>query len=84
MNKVTNNKEEVVMVNLANLLDLISGGEPLEVIDKDTMSCIDPKKGQTFIYPFEQYEVLSMYSGINQYKESYICMEVRRWNNVKC
>lgn len=68
------------MVNLANLLELVAGGEPIEVIDRDTTTSIDPKKGDVFLYPFEEYEVLSVYSGIDsRYGESYMVFEVRRF-----
>lgn len=36
------------MVNLANLLELVAGGEPIEVIDRDTTTSIDPKKEMYF------------------------------------
>lgn len=70
------------MVNLANLLETVAGGEPIEVIDRETLTSIDPKKGEVFIHPFTEYEVLSVYSGIDtRYNESYIVFEVRRIMN---
>lgn len=66
------------MINLANLLEVVASGEPLEVIDLDTLTCIDPKQGEIFLYPFSEYEVINIYTGIDQYKESYLCIEVRR------
>lgn len=72
------------MVNLANLLELVAGGEPLEVIDIDnTTVCINPKKGELFLHPFSEYEVLNVYSGVDCHRESYIVIEVRRMNYVK-
>lgn len=69
------------MVNLANVLDTVSGGEPLEVIDRDTKISINPKEAQ-LLHPFNEYEILSIYSGIDsRYHESYIVFEVRRYIN---
>lgn len=72
------------MVNLANFLDLVASGESLEVIDRDnTTVCINPRKGEMFLYPFNEYEVLNVYSGVDYHKESYIVIEARRMNYVK-
>lgn len=69
------------MLNLANVLDMVSGGEPVEVIDRDTKISINPKESELF-YPFNEYEILSIYSGIDsRYNESYIVFEVRRFIN---
>ena len=66
------------MINLANVLDKVSTGEPLEVIDRDTNLSINPKEAQ-LLHPFNEYEVCTIYSGIDsRYHESYIVFEVRR------
>lgn len=69
------------MLNLANVLDTVSGGEPIEVIDRDTKVSINPKESQ-LLHPFNEYEVLSIYSGVDdRFNESYIVFEVRRYIN---
>lgn len=64
------------MINLADFIEGLAGGEPLEVIDRNNHQSIDPKKGQELEYPFNEYEVITIYSGIDVLKESYICVEV--------
>ena len=71
------------MINLANLLELVASYQPIEVIDIETKTCINPKQGQIFLYPFNEYEVLNICTGINEYKNSYIFIAVRRDNYVK-
>ena len=68
------------MINLMNLLDVIASGEPIEVIDLDNPTdAINPRKGEVLLYPFEQYEVMSIYSSVYVHMESYTLIDVRRW-----
>lgn len=64
------------MINLADFIEGLAGGEPLEVIDRHNHQSIDPKKGQKLEYPFKEYEVVTIYSGIDVLNESFICVEV--------
>lgn len=64
------------MINLKDFLETLAGGEPIEVIDRTNCQSIDPKKGQELEYPFDHYDICSIYSGIDVNKESYICVEV--------
>lgn len=82
---VTNNnlgnqlREEFTMIKLNDFLEVLAGGEPIEVIDRMNCQSIDPKKGQTLEYPFDYYQIVSIYSGVDIHTESFICVEV-----VKC
>lgn len=64
------------MINLKDFLETLAGGEPIEVIDRVNCQSIDPKKGQELEYPFDRYEIVSIYSGLDIHKESFICVEV--------
>lgn len=68
------------MINLMNLLDVIASGEPIEVIDMaNPTEAINPRKGEVLLYPFEEYEVMSIYSSVDVHMESYTLIDVRRW-----
>ena len=68
------------MINLMNLLDVITTEEPIEVIDlANPTDAINPRKGEVLLYPFEEYEVRTIYSSVDAHRESYILIGVRRW-----
>lgn len=81
---VTNNnlgnqlREEFTMIKLNDFLEVLAGGEPIEIIDRMNCQSIDPKKGQELEYPFDCYQIVSIYSGLDIHKESFICVEVVR------
>lgn len=73
-------------MTLNEVMQVLASGEPIEVLTYGDGGCYDPKK-QKMPKEWMEYEVLSMYTGIDvSTKESYLCVEAKELkgdNDVK-